>query len=209
MSVDALRLIEAKYAELFRDHKPKFELQVSQLLPVKLDTIVSWGGKTLERMRSSSNDATKLISEFVAMDCTKTLDAAIKSVQPPTGLLGRFKQQNPTDFEPQISVMITSLDMWLAQCLSIRDKARINLVEMLVKMLSLSAVCDTIGDPPDQSLAQSMYQRRVMLQQGTTQAELVVKQLDSTYQQMVDLRMRADQIMNVTIPAWKSAAAHR
>lgn len=209
LTVDALRVIETNSAELFRKHKPRFELQVSQLLPVKIETIMSWGSKTMERMRIASTEAAKLTSEFVTMDGTKMLDAAVKSVQPSTGFLGRFTQQKPTDYEPQIAVLMTSLDMWMKQCTSLLDKARTNLEESLIKMLSLSAVYDTVGEPSDQGLAQALYNRRVMLQQGATQAELVVRQLESINQQMIDQRMRSDQILNVTIPAWKSAAANK
>lgn len=114
-----------------------------------------------------------------------------------------------TKLNELIAVLMTSLDMWMKQCTTLLDKARTNLEESLVKMLSLSAVCDTVGEPPDQGLAQAMYNRRVMLQQGATQAELVVRQLESIKQQLIDQRMRADQILNVTIPAWKSAAANK
>lgn len=209
LSVDAIKVIQQKSPDLFASHKQKFELYVSRLLPIKLEMVMDWGSKTMERSRLASNDAAKLTAEFVSFDGLKILDAALKAVQPATGLLGKFKQQKPTDFEPQIAVLMSSLSTWMQTCNTLIDRAKQNLEDMLLKSVSLSSVCETVGDPADQTLAQTMHNRRVMLQQGATQAELVLRQLESIYQQMVDQRMRADQMLNVTIPAWKNAAANK
>lgn len=209
LSVDAIKTIQQKSPDLFAAHKQKFELYVSRLLPIKLEMVMDWGSKTMERSRIAANEAAKLTSEFVSFDGLKILDAALKSVQPATGLLGKFKQQKPTDFEPQIAVLMTSLSTWMQTCNTLIDRAKQNLEDVLLKSVSLASVCETVGDPADQILAQTMHNRRVMLQQGATQAELVLRQLESIYQQMVDQRMRADQMLNVTIPAWKNAAANR
>lgn len=209
LSADAIKTIQQKSPDLFAAHKQKFELYVSRLLPIKLEIVMDWGSKTMERSRIAANEAAKLTSEFVSFDGLKILDAALKSVQPATGLLGKFKRQKPTDFEPQIAVLMTSLSTWMQTCNTLIARAKQNLEDVLLKSVSLASVCETVGDPADQILAQTMHNRRVMLQQGATQAELVLRQLESIYQQMVDQRMRADQMLNVTIPAWKNAAANK
>ena len=207
ISGDTLKYIQTNFADLFREHRQKFELQVSQLLPIKLETVMEWGSKTMERMRETSNTAAALTADFSAADGTKLLDEAVKAVQNYSpGLLSRFKQK-PTDYEPRLSVLQSSLSGWMAKCGSLLKAARENHQAVLVKMLSLSAVYEVAGEPPDQMLAQTLHNRRVMMQQGATQSELVMKQLEAMYQQMVDQHQRVDQVLNVTLPAWKNAVA--
>lgn len=208
-TVQAIANIKTQYPDLYKTEGSRIELQLSQLLPLTIDVVINWGAKTLERMRDGSRDGTALVQQFSTAGGNDMLSKVMEAMSPPSGLLARFRQQDPTTLEPNLSALVSSIQMWMPQCTKLLEVAKQNHQAMLVKMATLSTAADVAGTPADNMLAQAIHNRRISLQSGVMQAELIVKQLEDTYQQMINQKMQIDQVINVTLPAYKAAKARK
>lgn len=206
-TLQAIENIKKQYPDIYRAEATRIDVQLRQLLPLTLDVVMNWGTKTLERMRDGSKDGMALVGQFSQSNGNDMMQKVMEAMQPASGFLARFKQQDPGVYEAPLSALGASLSMWIPACSKAIGVAKKNHSDMLLKMTTLSTAADVAGTPTDNMLEQALHNRRITLQSGVMQAELVVKQLEDVYQQMVDQKMRIDQVINVTLPAYKAAKA--
>jgi hypothetical protein len=203
----AIENFKHQYGDMYRAEGPRIDAQLRQLLPLTLDVVMNWGTKTLERMRDGSKEGMALIAQFTQSNGTEMMQKVTAAMQPATGLLARFKQQNLLVYEAPLAALCASLSLWIPSCTKTIGIAKKNHGDMLLKMATLSVVTDTVGAPTDNMLEQALHNRRITLQSGVMQADLLIKQLEDIHNQMVDQKMRIDQVINVTLSAYQAAKA--
>jgi uncharacterized protein YoxC len=210
---DALARFRTAYPDLFRQEELSITRQIQQLLPLKVEVILDWGTKTMERARDSSTDATAFVTMFVQAGGNDLLKQAIDGINGvhPTGLVDRFfsKSFDPITTEPRLLVLHSHLSPWLKQCDELIKTTKDRANDVAIKLATLSAVADSIDQITDNTLDQAVSNRRMILQQGSMQAELSVRSLEDIRRQIIDQKMRIDQVLNVTLPAYKAAHARR
>jgi len=120
-----------------------------------------------------------------------------------------MRSKDPFVYEAPLEVNKNAIPGWMQRCDQLITNTTKNHQDMLIKMTTFSVVADTVGEPPDHTLAMAMHNRRLMLQQGTMQAEMLTRQLKDTRSQMLQMQMQIDQLLNITMPAYRSAQARK
>jgi hypothetical protein len=210
---DALKALKATNPDLVRQEELRVIRQLQQLMPLRLDVVMDWGSKTMERMRDDSKQAAAMIKLFVQANGNELIESAVNAATgvQKAGLWERLttKAVNPIDLEPQLAALQSQLGPWMKQCDERLVSAKQHNYDTVIKLATLAAVADTVGTIADNTLDMAVNNRRTILQQGVLQSELIVRQLEDVRGQIIDQRMRIDQVINVTLPAYKAARAHQ
>jgi hypothetical protein len=174
---------------------------------------MDWGTKTMERMRDDSKQAAAMIKLFTQAKGNELIETAVNAT---TGvqkgsLWERLttKAVDPINLEPQHAALHSQLGPWMKQCDERLASAKQHNYDTVVKLATLVAVADTVGTIADNTLDMAIGNRRTVLQQGVLQSELIVRQLEDVRTLIIDQRMRIDQVINVTLPAYKAARSHQ
>lgn len=206
MANECVNTFRQRYGnDYYNQHGNRVDMLLNQLVPVRAEVVATWGTKTLERSRMVSTEAAKLIAAYVAADVASTMGKVAEAMKPRSGFLGKLRSGNIEAYAPMLAAMQPSVQQWIEQSVLLVGKSKNAAAEVFLKSATLTAMHETVGDPPDNTLSQLLFNRRTLLQQGVMQAELTVKQVEDTYSQLLDLQMRLDQVLNVTIPAYTAA----
>lgn len=210
---DALKAMQAAYPDLVRQEELTVIRQLQQLLPLKINIVLDWGTKTMERMRDDTREATSLIKMFSDANGNDLLDRAVKAISgvKPKKFLDRLmsKADDPVSLEPALAALQSQLIPWMSQIDDRIASAKKHNAATVLKLATLAAVADSIDQITDNSLDLAINNRRMILQQGVTQSELTIRSLEDIRQQIIDQKMRIDQVLNVTLPAFKVARARQ
>lgn len=210
---DALKLLRTTHPDLVRQEELAVVRQLQQLLPLKIAVILDWGTKTMERMRDDTREATNLVTMFMQATGNDLIERAINAISgvKPKKFLDRMlnKAEDPVSLEPALAALQAQLVPWMTQIDDRIVSAKKHNFSTMVKLATLAAVADSIDQITDNSLDLAVNNRRMILQQGVTQSELTIKSLEDIRQQIIDQKMRIDQVLNVTLPAFKAARARR
>jgi hypothetical protein len=210
---DALKALMASHPDIVRHEELRVIRQLQQLLPLQVAVVMDWGTKTMERMRQDSVHAANMIKTFTQAKGNDLIEAAVNAATGVTkaGLWQRLTKSavDPVSMEPQLAALQSQLGPWMKECDDRIVSAKKQSYDTLIKLATLSAVADSVGTITDNTLELAVNNRRTILQQGVLQSELIVKQLEDVRTQIIDQRMRIDQVLNVTLPAYKAALAHR
>lgn len=207
----AIAAFRTTYPDLFRQEELKVIRQIQQLLPLKVEVILDWGTMTLERMRDISTEATAFVTQFVQADGNDLIKRAIDGLNgaQSSGLLSKLfsRAPDPISIEPSLVVLQTQLSPWLKRCDELIATAQDRAGDVAIKLASLSSVADSIDQITDNTIDQAVTNRRLILQQGSMQASFTVQSLRDIRGQIIDQKMRVDQVLTVTLPAYKAAKA--
>jgi hypothetical protein len=208
---DALKLLRTSHPDLVRQEELAVVRQLQQLLPLNIVVILDWGTKTMERMRDDTREATNLVTMFVQANGNDLIERAVNAISgvKPKKFLDRMlnKADDPVSLEPALAALQSQLIPWMKQIDERIVSAKKHNFSTVVKLATLAAVADTIDQITDNSLDLAINNRRMILQQGVTQSELTIQTLEDVRQQIIDQKMRIDQVLNVTLPAYKAARA--
>lgn len=207
--VHAVRQLQTAYPELYTQHEMKVVRQIEQLLPLKLETVLEWGAKTLRRAAEDTDEATALLTEFSTARGAETIGGAVAVITGavPQGMIARIKHKftDISTFEPRLAVLQTQYGPWLTRAEQRIKSANEHSLNVLIKSATLAAVVDSIGLIDDANIDRAVGQRRVVLTQGVQQAQLTVKQLEAMRQLVIDQKLEVDRMLDITIPAYKRA----
>lgn len=210
---DALKAFVAAHPVLFRQEELKITRQIQQLLPLRLEVVMDWGTKTMERLRDDTAEATLLMTAFANARGNDLIESTMNAItgKAPSGLLNKLKAltADPTNNEPALAVLQSQLTPWMHQCDQRITSAKAHQYDMTIKSATLAAVADSIDVITDNDIDRAVHQRRQILAQGAMNAELTVKQLEDQRRQIIDLKLRLDGLLNTTLPAYKQAKARR
>lgn len=209
---DALKYLRASHPEVVGQDELRIIRQLQQLMPLQLNTVMDWGAKTMDRLRQDSALAAAVIKAFTQARGTELIEAAVlacTAVPKKTGFFDRFKgdPQTPTSLEPQLTVLRSQLGPWMIECDQRISTAKVQHRDILTKFATLVSVANTIGTISDNTLDMAVNNRRTVLQQGSMQAALVIQQLEDVRTLIINQRMQLDQVLDVTLPAYKTAAS--
>jgi hypothetical protein len=210
---DALKHLRTKHPDLVRQEELAIVRQLQQLLPLNIVVILDWGTKTMERMRDDTREATNFVTMFMQANGNDLIERAIDAIRGTTtkGFFDRLlsKTDDPVSLEPSLAALQAQLVPWMTQIDDRIVSAKKHNFSTMVKLATLAAVADTIDQITDNSLDLAINNRRMILQQGVTQSELTIKSLEDIRQQIIDQKMRIDQVLNITLPAYKAARSRR
>jgi hypothetical protein len=208
---DALKKLRETHPSLVYQEELTIVRQLQQLLPLNIATVLDWGTKTMERMRDDTREATALVTMFTQANGNETIERVINAISgvQPKGFFERLttKTVDPVALEPALAALQSQLIPWMKQIDERIVSAKKHNFSTVVKLATLAAVADTIDQITDNSLDLAINNRRMILQQGVTQSELTIQTLEDVRQLIIDQKMRIDQVLNVTLPAYKTARA--
>lgn len=206
----AVEELKASHAELYAKQGLHLERQINQLLPLDVTRVMSWAGKSLNAMTEVSTECAKLVREFYDTRGTDLIEETLKII---TGKQSFFeKLANRSDdvsTVPKLHALKAQHSMLLPRVGDLIQQAEVVGQKLVNKMTSLRVICDVCGKLQDATLDDALHERQVLIAQSTTQAQLVIQQLQDVRRQLVDQMSRVEQLLVTTIPAYQNAKARR
>jgi len=197
--------IKSDHAQIYAANEFKIKNGVTTLLPLKVETILDWGQKAMERVRDASNEATRMSRLFSNAEGNELCEKALEATRA-TGAARFFRiAADPLKFRPQLAALQSSLTTWLPQCNTLIDSAKAAHNKLMSLLVVMNVTADIVGTSDDLDVDRVLTQRRTMITQSTMQADLTVKQLEQLRDQIINQRMQIDQLVNVTLPAYEAA----
>lgn len=188
----------------------RLEKQISNLVPLNVTRIMSWATKPLTALTQISSDCATIVRDFSTGRGAELIDETLKTLTSKPSMLDRMMARgNQVSTKPQLMVLRAQLTAWMPKADQlIKDAADIH-EQLSHKMTTLRVVTDVCGKCPDITLEEAIDDRQKLLLQATMQAQIVMQQLNDIRRQIVDQLSRVEQMVNVTIPAYETAKAHR
>lgn len=203
---DAMKIAEAKFPDLVRQNREKIELQIRQLLPLKVDVVLEWGDKPLSYAAQQSGATTKLQREISSSNTNSVIEHAVNATQNnPNALMRMLGRDDAVAFKPRLAVVTSNINRWLQTIATTVSEIETTRTKLMVNLASLVAVVDMVGAIPDDELDRVVASRRMILNQATTQTELSIASCKETRRQLIEQKSTVDTLLNVTIPAYESA----
>lgn len=203
---DAMKLAGAKFPDLVRQNRDKVELQIRQLLPLKVDVVLEWGDKPLGYASQQSGAVTKISREISTSNTNSVIQHALNATQNnPNALMRMLGRDDAVAFKPRLSVVSSNINRWLPTIATTINELEVTKTKLMVNLASLVAVVDMVGAIPDDELDRVIASRRMILNQASTQAELSIASCKELRRQLIEMKATVDTLVNVTIPAYESA----
>jgi phage I-like protein len=185
------------------------ERQLKQLLPVKLEVIVAWGAAALDQEAQLALSCAKLIKENFELGASALLQRALESLKPrDNSLLKRFAKHDEIDnLLPSISALREQLKLSIPRLTAALESTVKSETRLMVHLTVLSLLSDMTKLTDE--INKAVQDRRLLLQQAATQAGLSKQQLNQAKENVADFLTRIEQLLNITIPAYKMAHTNK
>lgn len=192
----------------------RITLQVRQLVPLTLDTLMSWGATPLTENGALATLCAKSVKAFTELNANEQIEAALKAAQyvpEAHSAISKMFSAKPVNllyFKPRLIVLQGQLRSGtLPELEKLLDQTNETQQRLTLNVAALAAVCEATNASKDPTLERVAQERRTILTQAGNQAKLMNLQLNQTKALIVDHLSRLDQMINITMPAFEMANA--
>lgn len=203
---DILKHAEQLFPELFAREKLKIELQIKQLIPLTPEIVVEWGSKPMSFLAEQGKAVNTLVRDVAHSKINETIESALQSINEKPNIFVRMLARDTVlSYKPRLTVARSNVTRWLPEANQLLAEVTKTAEKLNVLLASFSAVAAYLGTIPDNILDRCVHDRRIVLQQATTQAQLLVAQVEEQRNQLFSIKTRIDQFLDVTLTAYESA----
>ncbi|WP_250469100.1 hypothetical protein [Caballeronia sp. GAFFF2] len=196
-----------QFPGLYPRQQARIERAIRRLVPPRLEHIVVMAEAPLHACGEAVETFTRMMRDFAELDGAGLMRDLLERAAHRPGLIDRLTgrylgtETPELDFRGLLTTLKTSLHSFPARVKSSRQHIAEAHDGLAIGLAALSAVAD-LPEPWDTaSAARALLDRRAMVRQAFQQLELLSLQVDAFETDVVDLLSRADQLMNVTLPA--------
>lgn len=194
--------------ELYQKNSAYCNTQMQLLLPLKIDTVLNWGSKTMDKMNLVNKEANRVIDTVAQTNCNAITSDLVKKMTPSSfKLFNSLKSKiiDTTASEATLKGFTALFTSLIVKCDSLKTDLEYHYSQVTLKLLNLTALTDALGVIPDNALENAVYKRKILLQQGAVQCQMLLHQLNDTKNLMIDQTHVINQLITITLPAFKSA----
>lgn len=207
----AVEYARANFESLFVRNEVSITNSIRQLLPFKLEVVSGWGKTALENQSEVVNTMAKITREFHSLKISELLEEMLELPQKMLGggLLSRFTNRDRLLAQHKLKALGVQQHLQTlfpqVDALSQRFKKDGDRLPLLMVALASAASLETHSDTAIELCVQN---RRTVLQQATTQWQVIAPQLQSIREQLVDYQGKIEQMLSVTIPTMEMNLAN-
>ncbi len=198
----ALKYIETNYSEAIID-KEKLKRQIKQLFPLNIETILSWGGNTVELLGENTDKISKLSLAITSTNLSECIEETVEFINKKQGFSFFSKQIDLN----QNKINLAKYKQELSQALLDLDpkEKELDYAEKRIQTnyLSLLGVRET-NNVQDDLIKNAIINRTQLLQGCIQQIRLNQMKIKQVKQFIIDRIQRIDQLLQVTIPAFEA-----
>jgi len=199
----AIDFARDNFHSVFERNEGSITNNIRQLLPFQLSVVQGWGKTALENQGELVNTMAKITREFHGLQITELLQEMLELPQKMTsgGLLARFTNRQrllaqhklkALGVQQQLQILFPKVDALSEQLKKDGDR-------LPILMVALSAAA-SVETPRDSAVDLCVQNRRTVLQQAVGQWQMIVPQLQSIREQLVDYQGKIEQMLTVTLP---------
>lgn len=193
-----------------------FEARMRQFENPTVNLISTWGEQPIAavgRITTRVNDLTRS-SVFVDGNTllNNTLTALAGANKKESNLIGKLFNRNTNtvaEQKPKIIALRTQLLSWLPQCKQHADDVSKLTRELIILSEMLSIGAKYAEHNTDNILEQTFFNKRTILQQSILQSQTTKLAAEQLEQSIGEQLIRADQMLNVTIPTYEQAQVNK
>lgn len=207
----AVEYARNNFESLFVRNEVPITNSIRQLLPFKLDVVSNWGKTALENQSELVNQMAKVTREFHGLKIAELLEEMLELPQKMLGggLLSRFTNRDRLLAQHKLKAIGVQQHLQTlfpqVDALNQRFKKDGDRLPLLMVALASAASLETHSDTAIELCVQN---RRTVLQQATTQWQVIAPQLQSIREQLVDYQGKIEQMLSVTIPTMEMNLAN-
>lgn len=208
---ESISVAKRKFAALYAQEGPRIGRQIRRLLPLSLAVVSNWAEATLAQEADLAHGSAALVHRLSQLRVPEYLESVLESARSRKGFIARLlTREAPAPADEPGSELVskrTQLDQLFQGCDDAMRQMAAVAHKLVIALASLIAVAEAAGEAPDAVLAECISHRRSLIQQAIRQAELSVLQLGELRRQLSGLSCQIATLLNITLPALKSARA--
>lgn len=164
-----------------------------------------WGNEYVEKMRGSTDQLVEINKRFALIDAKRWVDETVQSSTKKRGILDGLlrSNDNPQYYEAMLNKSRAELSILRDSILSEKKQIEITLKPLSIHALVLQVMTAQVSGDMEIKISTTRLRTLISAQQS---ALTFINSCDNTMTIITQQMQTIDQLLDVTIPAWKVAS---
>ncbi len=170
--------------------------------------LLRWGEHNLTALQQGSATQARVAQRLSQLNCGEWARRCAEASTRPPSWLDRLRVEGdtPVFFEGKLRQLQTEMTPMLKQLQELRDELEPDLLDLRLDAAVLGAYAASVSDATRQQLVSNRLRTLVTGQQGVA---MLMQALETTRQTLIQNIQNIDQLLTVTLPAWRAASSTR